>query len=183
MNFPFVWAFSLQFIFCNVGSFCVLRVRHLNLNTLDVSERNWLRYDMFNCSVAVTWIKGGQFGRTWRPSFFSLLRRLMERCRKVRNQGEVKVTKKKTNGRKWSLSLILGYFPWGKNTFCYNKMETYLSGREDESPFRNSGDRISSSRRVTMSEKLGRLVLSLCQHSIIKLWMIFGHPCTKRKVI
>ena len=85
----------------------------------------------------------------------------MERCSKVRNKGEVKVTfvddikkdKKKQMGK----------------TLCYNKMETYLSGREDESPFRNSGDRISSSRRVTMSEKLGRLVLSLCQHSIIKL--------------
>ena len=55
---------------------------------------------------------------------------------------DIKKDKKKTNGRKWSLSMILGYFPWGK-TLCYNKMETYLSGREDESPFRNSGDRIS----------------------------------------
>ena len=75
--------------------------------------------------------------------------------------------------------------PWSpffdaNNSFCYKTMETYLSEKEDESPFRNSGDRISSTRRLTMSEKLGRCVLSLCQHSIIKLWTIFGHPCTNR---
>ena len=105
--------------------------------------------------------QGRTIWKNFKAFFFSLLRRLMERCSKVRNKGEVKVTfvddikkdKKKQMGK----------------TLCYNKMETYLSGREDESPFRNSGDRISSSRRVTMSEKLGRLVLSLCQHSIIKL--------------
>ena len=100
----------------------------------------------------------------------------MERCRKVRNQAEVKVTfvddikkdKKKQMGENDLYQSSLATLLEGK-TLCYNKMETYLSGREDESPFRNSGDRISSSRRVTMSEKLGRLVLSLCQHSIIKL--------------
>ena len=109
-----------------------------------------LGYEIFKCSVIrLTQIKREQFGRT---SIFSLLRRLMESCRKVRNQGEVKIytcrfiddIKKR---QKENQMIESDLYQWSLATFLNEKTHSVIT---------------SSSGRLTMLEKLGRLILSWC---------------------